>query len=57
MRKPDMDSHAKKLFPYIEQMTEQQVRDLMASAEKKRDFDVVEALEEELERRGVILDG
>ncbi len=50
-----MDSHAKKLFPYIEQMTEQQVRDLMARAEGKKDFDVVEALEEELERRGVIL--
>ncbi len=52
-----MDTRAKRLFVNIEQMTEQQVRARMASAEKKRDFDVVEALEEELERRGVILDG
>jgi len=52
-----MDSRAKQLFVNIEYMTEQQVRDLLARAEKKRDFDIVEALEEELERRGVILDG
>jgi len=52
-----MESHAKKYFPYIDAMTERQVRDLLARAEARGDLDIVEALEEELERRGVVLDG
>ena len=37
-------------------MTEQQVRVLLETALRRGDFDIVEALEEELERRGVVLD-
>jgi len=51
-----METSAQKLFPYIEDMTERQVRDLLAMAMTRKDFDVVDALEEELERRGVIME-
>ncbi|MDA1089250.1 MAG: hypothetical protein O3A85_02915 [Proteobacteria bacterium] len=51
-----MDSRAKQLFSNIDAMTEHQVRVLLETAQNRRDFDIVEALEEELERRGVVLD-
>ncbi len=51
-----MDSRAKQYFSNIEEMSERQVRALMEAAQGRRDFDIVEALEEELERRGVVLD-
>ncbi len=37
-------------------MSEHQVRVLMETAQARGDFDIVEAFEEELERRGVVLD-
>jgi len=51
-----MDTRAKQYFVNIDDMNEQQVRDLMERAAARKDFDIVEALEEELERRGVTLD-
>jgi len=51
-----MESQAKKYFVNIDLMNEQQVRDLLETARHRGDFDIVDALEEELERRGVILD-
>ncbi|NQU59602.1 MAG: hypothetical protein HQ512_00570 [Rhodospirillales bacterium] len=52
-----MVTQAQKHFVNIEEMSEHQVRNLMDRALARKDFDVVEALEEELERRGVILEG
>ncbi len=51
-----MEPNAQKLFPYIEDMAERQVRGLLAMAITRKDFDVIDALEEELERCGVIME-
>ena len=51
-----METQAQKYFINNEQMSEQQVCDLLETAKDKRDFDIVDALEEERERRGVVLD-